>query len=104
MLRPLFQRSAALPQAFRTGARRPRRWVSGIERLEGRALLSGFATVYTVNNATALGVGSGTSGDLRYVIDQADANSNPAGSIIQFDPSIFSASTAQTIVLAHPLA
>ena len=76
MLRSLFQRSATLPQAARNGAHRRRRhrWVSGIERLEERALLSGFATVYTVNNAAALGVGSGTSGDLRYVIDQADAN------------------------------
>ncbi len=40
---------------------------------------------------------------LLFAIDQANANSNPAGSVIQFDPSIFNTSAPQTIVLANTL-
>ena len=45
------------------------------------------ATVYTVDQTTDSGIGTGTTGDLRYVIDQANANANPAGSLITFDPT-----------------
>src|SRR5271166_5966384 len=41
-----------------------------LEPLEGRALLS--STTWTVNSLGDSGTGSGTSGDLRYVITQAD--------------------------------
>ena len=41
-----------------------------LEPLEGRALLS--LTTWTVNSLGDTGTGSGTSGDLRYVITQAD--------------------------------
>ncbi len=61
----------------------------------------GSPTVYTVNLTSANGTGSGNSGDLVYVIDQADANTNPAGSIIEFSPSVFS--TPQTITLSSTL-
>ncbi len=40
-------------------------------------------------------------GDLRYCIDQADANSNTAGSLIRFDPTVFG--TPQTITLSSTL-
>jgi hypothetical protein len=69
------------------------------ERLEDRNLLS--ATIYTVDAVTDTGAGSGTTGDLQYVIDQADANPNPDGSLIQFDPTVFA--TPRTITLSSPL-
>ncbi len=85
--------------------RRSRRWA--LEGLEERPLLSG-ATIYTVNVATdnaadSGGSGSGTMGDLRYVINQANANPNAAGSLIEFAENVFSASTPQTITLAGEL-
>jgi hypothetical protein len=69
-------RLAAIPRD------RPRRRaghrVSGLERLEERALLSGL---YTVNSVGDAGAGVGQSGDLRYCIAQADRN---PGSTVQF--------------------
>ncbi len=74
-------------------------WVEG---LEDRLLLSGNPTVYTVDN-TASGYlqTSSTSGSLLDVINLADGNSNPAGSLIEFDPTVFSA--PQTIKLTQTL-
>jgi len=90
----------------KTRAPRPRRgrerWV--LERLEVRALLSGSPTVYTVNTTSSANVGSGSTGTLVYAIDQANANTNPAGSVIQFDPSLFNTSSPQTITLSNTLA
>ena len=87
--------------------RRPRRHrrILELEGLEERVVLSP-ATIYTVDLTTdtgpmSAGSGSGTTGDLRYVINQADANTNTAGSIIQFDPAVFA--TAQTITLSSSL-
>jgi hypothetical protein len=67
-----------------------------LEGLEGRVLLSGSPTNYTVNLLSDTGASSGTdattgnpSGDLRYCINQANANTNPEGSVIQFDPTVF---------------
>ena len=64
------------------------------------------ATIYTVDlttdsGPTSAGSGSGTTGDLRYVINQADANPNTDGSLIQFDPTVFAA--PQTIALSASL-
>jgi hypothetical protein len=78
-----------------------------LEGLEERQLLSG-ATIYTVNVATdnapdSGGAGSGTMGDLRYVINQANANPNAAGSLIEFADNVFSPSTPQMITLAGKL-
>ena len=61
----------------RSGGRRGRAWVP--EGLEERVLLTGLT--YTVDQTTDTGAGSGTSGDLRYAITQANAN---PGSTIQF--------------------
>ncbi len=47
--------------------------------------------------------GTGTSGTLPYVIGQADLNPNLAGSVIQFAPTVFSASNPQTITLTSTL-
>jgi hypothetical protein len=86
--------------------RRPRRHrrLPELEGLERRVVLS--PTTYTVdlttdNGPTAAGSGSGTTGDLRYAINQADADPNPDGSLIQFDPTVFG--TAQTITLSSSL-
>ncbi len=74
-----------------------RLWV--VEGLENRVMLA--ATVYTVNATTDTGAGSGTTGDLLYCIDQANANPNTAGSVIEFDPTVFG--TSQTITLSSTL-
>ena len=72
-----------------------------LEGLENRRLLSGGPTVYTVNSTGNASSGSGYSGTLPYVIDQANANSNIAGSGIKFDPTVFRSS--QTITLGSTL-
>jgi hypothetical protein len=58
-------------------------------------------TYYTVDLTSASGAGSDTTGDLVYVIALANANPNPFGSVIQFDPAVFS--TPQTITLSSTL-
>jgi hypothetical protein len=69
-------------------------------------LLSGTPTIYTVdlttdNGPTSAGTGSGTTGDLRFVINLANSDPNPAGTMIEFDPTVFA--TAQTITLSPTL-
>ena len=71
-----------------------------LEGLEGRMLLSGSPTNYTVNLLSDTGASSGTdattgnpSGDLRWAVNQANANTNTAGSLIQFDPTVFPSNT-----------
>jgi hypothetical protein len=88
-----FRRIAALiPRARRTGQetvrRRSRRQALAIEGLDGRTLLS--ATVFSVNSLNDLGSGSGTAGDLRYCVQQANANTNPDGNLIEFAPLVAS--------------
>jgi Right handed beta helix region len=79
-----------------------RRRLPWVEALEHRLLLSGNPTVYTVDNTASGYVGtSSTSGSLLDVISLADGNSNPAGSVIEFDPTVFS--TGQTITLTQTL-
>jgi Glycosyl hydrolases family 18 len=89
-------------QASRCGSRgrrglRP--WA--LEGLEDRVLLSGSPTNYKVNSIGNSPVGSGTTGDLPYVINLANTNPNPDGSLIQFDPTVFA--TPQTITVNHTL-
>ncbi len=62
---------------------------------------SGSPTHFTVDLTSDYGAGSGNEGDLRYVIAQADANMNPLGSLIRFDPTVFS--SPQTITLNSAL-
>jgi CSLREA domain-containing protein len=69
-----------------------RRFRPKVEVLEDRILLSTF----TVNNLGDAGTGSGNVGDLRYCINQANAN-NQANSI-GFDSTVFA--THKTITLA----
>jgi Bacterial Ig-like domain (group 3)/Right handed beta helix region len=93
--------------------RHRRRWV--LEQLDARLLLSGNPTCYTVNLTSDSGASSGTdvttgdpSGDLLWAITQANNQGQPgygpansAGSVINFDPSVFA--TPQTIVLSSTL-
>ena len=81
-------------RARRRAALRPR-----LEGLEDRALLS--ASIYTVNSTGNGTSGSGNSGTLPYVIGLANNDFNPAGSEIQFDPTVFS--SPQTITLTKTL-
>jgi len=76
--------------------------------LEERVLLSGNPTYYTVNLTSDSGASSGTdattgtpSGDLLWAVTQANANSNLAGSVIEFDPTVFA--TSQIITLTSTL-
>ena len=100
--------------ASRASSRRPRCLrpiLSGA--LEDRVLLAGFPVIpteYTVNLTSDTGTSTGfdrvtntPSGDLLWAITQANANSNPDGSIIEFDPTIFNGSTPQTIYLTKTL-
>ena len=90
--------SSPASQAHRENRRGRRRHPLVFDRLEDRTVLS--PTIFTV---TGIGDSSSdpytaTSGDLRYCVDLADANtSNPDGTLIQFDPTVFS--TPQTITL-----
>jgi hypothetical protein len=96
-----------LPESLRRPPRRPwreRRAMSHqprIELLEPRVVLS--PPIVTVNSAGSGTSGSGTSGTLPYVISQANANPNTAGSEIEFDSSVFSSSSPQTITLGATL-
>ncbi len=54
-------------------------------------------TAYTVDLTSANGTGSGNSGDLVYVVNQANANPNPAGSVIEFDPTVFGSPRTITV-------
>ena len=74
-----------------------RRFRPTLLRLEDRVVLS--PTVFTV---TSVGDSPGdpytaTSGDLRYCVELANSISNPDGSLIQFEPSVFD--VPRTIVL-----
>ena len=59
-----------------------------LEQLEDRVVLSG-PTVYTIDLTSDAAQGSGSSGDIAYVLYFAENNTNPAGSVINFDPSVF---------------
>jgi hypothetical protein len=56
-------------------------------------------SAFTVNSTGDTGTGSGSSGDLRYCLTQA--NSSGGANTIQFDPGVFA--TPQTITLASAL-
>ncbi len=99
----MFLNRKSAPKTRASGSRRGYR-PRVLEGLEVRALRSGTPTVYSVNTTSSVDVGSGSTGALLYAIDQANANSNPAGSVIEFDPSIFNTSSPQTIVLSKTLA
>ena len=85
-----FEVKSQVSRSSATARRRRKHWV--LEGLEGRLLLSGSPTPYTVNATSDTGAGSGDTGDLRYCITQANTNTNPAGSLIQFDPTVFTPS------------
>ncbi len=65
-----------------------------------------LATVYAVDQTTDLGIGSGTTGDISFVVEQANQNQNPVGSLIYFaiptsDPGYDAATGSWTITLTH---
>jgi len=58
------------------------------------AFEAGTASVYTVDLKSDTGAKtSQNAGDLLYCITQADADQNPSGSLIVFDPAVFATST-----------
>ena len=74
---------------------------TGLTDATTNAITVELPTVYTVDLTSNTGAGSGNAGDLVYTVGLANANTNPAGSVIEFDPSVFS--TPQTITLAATL-
>jgi predicted outer membrane repeat protein len=80
-----------------------RRRISVLEALEARTLLSGSPTIFTVDLTSDAGTGSDNKGDLLYCVTQANANTNAAGSEIQFAPTVFKAAAPQTVTLAKTL-
>ena len=67
------------------------------------------ATTYTVSLTSDTGAFNGasastaTSGDILWAVTQANLNTNPAGSVITFDPTVFNSSSPQTITLTATL-
>ncbi len=57
-------------------------------------------TIYTVTDDSG---SVSDTGSLAYMVAQANANTNPVGSEIEFDPGVFSASSPRTIELLLPL-
>jgi hypothetical protein len=98
-LRALKTRSEGLVESARL-RRRGRHWAP--EKLEDGVLLAS-PTAYTVDMTSDIGKGAGTTGDLLYVIREAIANTNPAGSLIQFDPDVFNTAAPKTITLFNTL-
>ncbi len=80
--------------------RRTRRQSFRLEPLEGRLLLTGGPTDYTVNTTSGGYSGTGDSGSLAYVINLVNANTNSAGSLMNFAPSVFPAGQVTTIYLS----
>jgi hypothetical protein len=79
-----------------------------LDGLEDRILLSGNPTYFTVNLLSDSGASSGIdsntgdpAGDILWAITEANANTNSAGSVINFDPTVFA--TPQTINLSSTL-
>jgi Dockerin type I domain/Right handed beta helix region len=85
------------PHRERTRGRRCRRPL-GLEGLEDRVLLSLPPTTYMVTDTSDLVTDTGS---LVYAIKEANANPNPAGSLIEFSTPLFS--TPQTITLTSTL-
>ncbi|WP_165233844.1 right-handed parallel beta-helix repeat-containing protein [Aquisphaera insulae] len=93
----MFDGSRRPASLARQRARRGGR-IGVLERLEARSLLSGTPTLYTV---TDLGDRVDDLGSLRHAIAAANADANPAGSLVTFDPALFDA--PRTIGLASTL-
>jgi hypothetical protein len=99
MFRQLFRRLTARNRSLRSDPRvRHATRFSGLEGLEDRRLLSGNPTVYTVTDASG---STGDTGSLPYAIREANFNTNPAGSVIEFESPFFSVS--RTITLSSTL-
>jgi chitinase len=89
----------AMTSPSRRGARLRRgRRPAVLEALEDRVLLSTNPTAYTVTDTSD---SAADTGSLRYAITQANANTDPAGSLIRFDPTVFS--VPRTIALGSTL-
>jgi len=88
-----------ISQASRLGSRgRHGRRLWGLEGLEERMLLS-----YTEYMVTDTGSYTSDPGSLPYAVMEANNNTNPAGSIIVFDGSVFNASSPGVIHLTSTL-
>ena len=73
--------------------------------VDGKVDIGAFETgptIFTIDLTTDKGTATSTNaGDLLYCITQANAEMNPSGGVIQFDPTVFA--TPQTITLTSTL-
>jgi len=60
-----------------------------LEGLEDRVMLAGSPSIYVVNSTDGGNSGNGNTGTLPFVVGLANGDPNPAGSVIEFDPTVF---------------
>jgi len=101
MIRHLLNRLSNSSQAARQTRVRRRRQLGVLEGLEGRVLLSSSPTVFTVTSASG---SAAQVGSLPFEITKANANTNTAGSVINFSQNFFKTTTPRTITLSSTLA
>lgn len=101
MIRHWFNELKTSSQTTRQSRARRRRQLCVLDALEERVLLSGSPTVFTVNTTSN---NAAVAGSLPFEIKKADANTNLAGSVIEFDKNVFKAGTSHTITLKSTLA
>jgi len=66
-------------------------------------MLSGNPSIYVVNSTDGGNSGTGNTGTLPYVVGLANNDPNTAGSVIEFDPTVFDPQTSHTIILQATL-
>ncbi len=86
---------------IRSRSRRRLAYRPGLEAMETRVVLS--PTIYTVDSTGSTTAGTGTSGTLPYVISLANADPNPDGSEVMFDPTVFASSQTINVGTGLPL-
>ena len=101
MIRHLLNSVSNNSQAARQTCASRRRQFCVLEGLEERVLLSSGPTVFTVTSASG---SAAAVGSLPFEITKANANTNTAGSVINFSQNLFKAATPRTITLSSTLA
>jgi hypothetical protein len=96
MIRNWLSRKETSSHKTRQAGARRRRRICTLEGLEDRRLLSSSPTPFLVTDTSD---SAADTGSLRHAIDLANANTNTAGSLITFAPSVFNTTTPQVITL-----
>jgi hypothetical protein len=93
-------RGGGFPRSTRVTNRvKARGSVFRLEWLEDRVMLSGSPSIYVVNSTSGADTGTGNTGTLPFVVGLANSDPNTAGSVIEFDPTVFDPGMSHTIDL-----